>query len=568
MNTRRLTTALVCTLVMGPWGSGRATTYISPQDFDVVCLDLETGRAVWRSSGLGLELPKIEVRGELLRVNGTVWLSKATGERVEGDASDESQDTAIRPLAPVPVNLVGGDGTRFSFRPGYTRDLMLEGDPQSTLFQKLPSFPGDLSVAGPLVIFVWSTRQIGAGEVVAFDYPTRRVEWEFQAWRRHPDLPEGSHTSIAIDGDTVLVSADQVLYGLGIVDGSMRWIVAPPRQEIRYHDSAWTTFFAEKDKLLVRLYEDWVVLDRRSGRFLWSFDPGEHAGGEPTVEDGFVYLGARGADPVAMLSYSRFPRSEPIPSTLRVSRKVRLWPPGHRFSLEPAFRRDVPGGSKLLSVLNSPAPADSQGWRLRLIGFEGKEEGTVDLSKTLEEADVAYVSMTPWTRYAELREGDSVREGYTQPRPAPPRSPSRSIRSYLASRFAPTLLWMLLAIAGVGIPNRRLELELRARRAIQSQDDLEWLRRLIRAQMIWTLALIPAVMVALSVSILTYEDSGTAIHQVPIAIVFLVTFLDCYRIEKRLRALPVTDELLADRDALMTSWRRRLLPTTAFARRS
>jgi hypothetical protein len=422
MHLQRPGTAALCAL----WlciGLQRADadTYIIPPDYQIACLDLETGAKLWETSPAPLYLPRLSiVDGKLFAEdksggsrslmdpmippasNGKHYLLDLRDgrllQRVSAHGAIQPQQTPLAPLQ----NLTDSRGRKLEYDPGNTHDLQTVEQGRNGFRRKLESFIHDLNVVGDLALFNFASESgEGGGEVYAYDLQRRALAWEFDASRALPGLPDRIYTAIAADATQVYVSVDQTLFALDIATGKQSWMTALPRQTIRRYDSAWTTVGRYQDKLFVQVYEDLFLLDARSGRLIWSLDAGPFAKPWPLVHDGKVYVGTR-KGPVQQASASFFAGDEgKLVSALKITRT------GNGYQITPISRRDIPAGETVWWSLKPPPAPGKRGVRvvLRLAEEHGDDRRELDLTVPLARAPVTYVKFHGWLRTATLTRG-------------------------------------------------------------------------------------------------------------------------------------------------------------------
>jgi outer membrane protein assembly factor BamB len=398
-----------------------ADTYMIPPDYQVACLDLETGRKLWETTPGPLYLPRLSiVDGKLFaedrsggsqllmdpmippESNGQHYLlDPADGrllQRVSAQGKLEPRQTSLAAMQ----NLTDGRGRKFAYDPGNTHDLQTVAQGRKGFHLKLESFIHDLNLVGNLALFNFASENgHGGGEAYAYDLQRRALAWEFDASRVLPGLPDRTYTAIAADDTQVFVSVDQTLFALDIATGEQSWMTSLPRQTIRRYDSAWTTVGRHQDKIFVQVYEDLFLLDARSGRLLWSFDAGPFAQPWPLVHDGKVYVGTR-KGPVQQMSASYVSRGEDkTVSALKITRD------GNRYQITPMSRRDIPAGETVWWSLKPPPAPGKRATRivLRLADDDPEDRRTLDLTVPLTRAPVTYVKFHGWASTATLTRG-------------------------------------------------------------------------------------------------------------------------------------------------------------------
>lgn len=420
MHLPRTRTTALCAL----WlciGSQRADadTYFVPPDYQIACLDLETGRKLWETAPGPLDQPRLSMAGGKLlaedRYGGPqssmdpMIPPESLGQRYLLDPRDgrllrrvsvhDQIEPARPPLAPL-HNLTDSRGRVFEFDPGNTHDLQTATQDKNGFHLRLESWIHDLNVIGNLAIFNFASESgQGGGEVYAYDLQRRALAWEFDASRALPGLPDRIYTAIAADDTQVYVSVDQTLFALDIATGKQSWMTKLPRQAIRRYDSAWTTIGRDQDKLFVLVYEDLFVLDARSGRLIWSFDAGPFAKPWPLVHEGKVYVGTRKGAAQQMSASFGFSGEDEIVSALKITKT------GNRYQIIPISRREIPPGAAVWWSLKPPPAPGKRGKRVVLRLAEEDDRRDLDLTVPLARESVTYVKFHGWLGKAKLTRG-------------------------------------------------------------------------------------------------------------------------------------------------------------------
>jgi hypothetical protein len=422
MHLPRTGTAALCALwlCIGPQRAD-ADTYMIPPDYQIACLDLETGRKLWETAPGPLYLPRLSVVGGKVlaedpargsrslmdpmippeSLGGRYLLDPGDGRLLPHASAPEQLEPERRQLTPL-QHLIDSRGRVFEYDPGNTHDLQTAAQGRDGFRLKLESFIHDLNVVGDLAIFNFASESgQGGGEVYAYDLRRRALAWEFDASRALPDLPDRSYTAIAADDTQVYVAVDQILFALDIATGKQSWMTRLPRQRIRRYDSAWTKVGRHQDKLFVQVYEDLFLLDARSGRLQWSFDAGPFAQPWPLVHDGKAYVGTR-KGPVQQTSASFVSRGDDKPvSALKITRT------GDGYQITPMSRRDIPAGEAVWWSLKPPPAPGKRATRvvLRLAEDDADDRRELDLTVPLARAPVTYVKFHGWLDQATLKRG-------------------------------------------------------------------------------------------------------------------------------------------------------------------
>jgi outer membrane protein assembly factor BamB len=411
MHVPRTGTAALCALwlCIGPQRAG-ADTYMIPPDYQIACLDLETGRKLWETAPGPLYVPRLSMAGGKLvaqdRDQGSQSIMdpmippESLGERYLLDPGDgrlvrrvsvrDPLEPERAPLAPL-QSRTDSRGRVFEFNPGGTHDLQTVEQGRGRFHLKLEGWIHDLNVIGNLALFNFASESgQGGGEAYAYDLERRALAWEFDASRALPGLPDRIYTAIAADDKQVYISVDQTILALDIATGKQLWMTKLPRQTIRRYDSAWTTVGRHEDKISVVVYEDLFLLDARSGRLIWSFDAGPFAKPWPLVHDGKVYVGTRKGAVQQMSASFGFSGEDKIVSALKITRT------GNRYQITPISRREIPPGEAVWWSLRPPPASGKRAPRivLRLAEEDGDDQRTIDLTVPLARAPVTYVKFT------------------------------------------------------------------------------------------------------------------------------------------------------------------------------
>ena len=243
--------AICCALVSG---RANADTYVVPWDFDVVCLDLEKGTEVWRTTPRKLGTPKLyisggalvaesegsdSIRGRYVPLHVRYSIDLGSGRAREATTKELASKVKVDvgKLARL-GNLIDSSGRRFAFDSGNTRHLEVKSVDGPTVVKKLDTFPGYVNLVDDTAIFTFSGSRASGGEVYAFSLADDRLEWEFDASHHLRGLSERAYTFAVADSAGVYVSVDQVLFGLDRKTGRVRWKTPLPRQTIRRYDDA------------------------------------------------------------------------------------------------------------------------------------------------------------------------------------------------------------------------------------------------------------------------------------------------------------------------------------------
>src|SRR5262245_27309073 len=161
-------------------GSARADTYRAPDDFGIACLELATGKELWRTPG--------KVRSPVLRVNaGLVVASEDPALAPHGPSAALVVDAAtgrvvtkpvapggVGALPPLPRNLAHA-GHTVAYGSGGTSGLFYED--YSTEFVWFDWDASDVRVVGNLAVLAFDFES--GGEVFAYDLVGKKLAWDF-----------------------------------------------------------------------------------------------------------------------------------------------------------------------------------------------------------------------------------------------------------------------------------------------------------------------------------------------------------------------------------------------------
>ncbi len=375
------------------------TTYLRPSDYSVACLDMTSGKLLWRTKPNEFEPKRISVKQKVVIASsekGDYYLDAETGQILNNPPALDAEETG--PLPPLEQNLKSSDGLVFEYSRGNTQGLIgrMNGTVQYTKY--LEDYPYDLHIVNNLAIFTFAGggSSTGGGEVYAFDLKRNTLVWEFGASKLLEGLAESETTNITVDGEKVLVSVDQVIFALSVDSGEVLWMARLPRQSIRQHDSAWTQIGRVGKTLFVQCYEDLFALRAEDGKLLWSFDAGPFGESWPTIKDGRIYLATR-SGPVEMSSFSFVGGfREKLISAVKVTKDGKS-PAG--YSLEFISRRDIPKGEDVWWTLKPPPKVNTDVATSRLVlrlvaeykWSAADVDLTVDLTQPLSASGKAYV---------------------------------------------------------------------------------------------------------------------------------------------------------------------------------
>ena len=378
----RCTLALAVALLASPAG---ADTYSIPNDFGVAALDLGTGKVLWRAPGK-LHPPKLRVEGNAViasedptylglgTIPSTLVLDVASGARTKVKPGAK----AIAPLEVLPRNLKHA-GRTVAYGSGGTGYLAYDSDANHGIdeFVQFDWDASDLYVVGNRAILAFNFES--GGEVYAYDLDKRDLAWEFRTYEHVKTIPEHVHTSIAVDKDRVLVSADEHIFAVDAATGALIWHTALPRQPIRRYDAAWTQFARHGDTLILRVYEDLFALSAADGKLRWQFDAGMLARPWPVIAGDKVLVGWRGQ--TANQSSASFTSArKPRPTSVRIRYTAAGW------SMTAQSTRAAPAGTTRWSRLHQP-PKGGKGPKIELT-LEGGWNPKFDLTSVMKKGDV------------------------------------------------------------------------------------------------------------------------------------------------------------------------------------
>ncbi len=301
--------------LIGLLGRGAyADSYVIPPDYHVTCLDAATGKVLWDTKPPKMGPPKLSIRGDEVIAESQIYsgndekpkrviyrFNRNTGDLSKrSGAIGETAREEILPLQKLPRNLAAPDGTKFEYSPGNTRHLTTIKDGQEIILKRLDDYAYDLNIFGDLAIFTYSggyVRDTYFGEVYAWSLKSKKLAWKFEPKRRIESLGRSVYTGIAVDGERVLVSTDQVLFALHPKSGKVLWETNLPRQKIRRYDSPWIRVGRVGEVLYMTCYEDLFALRAKDGKLIWSFDCGPFGAPWPTIAGGKAYVATRDLPP-------------------------------------------------------------------------------------------------------------------------------------------------------------------------------------------------------------------------------------------------------------------------------
>jgi outer membrane protein assembly factor BamB len=396
------------------------TTYALPSDYGVACVELATGKVLWRRPGtFTLPLLKVEA-GRLVvqdppprrRTNLMDPLFHQPGKGAAGQkaildlatgepAAPISGAVAVEPLGPVPASLRMVSGKMLAFDRGNTRHIETA---DGTVLKRLEWYPDNIVVAGDLVILTMGDDDAGSADVYAWDLSTGAFAWEIDLHRHVRNLPAGAHIDLALDGGRLLVSVDERLLAFALKRRPrLLWRTRLPRQPIRVYDSAWTQFGRHGAILFARVYEDLFALRASDGKLLWQFDAGMLGDPWPVVHDGWVCMSYR-AGTVKPMSWS-------IPGDRgREVRALRINRSGvDRWSITPLAWQRIPARGRVWSHLDQPPASNGSATAIVLTLYDSDGETiTIDLTTALTSRRTAFVKFHGLYERAEVRAGDRL----------------------------------------------------------------------------------------------------------------------------------------------------------------
>lgn len=385
-----------------------ATTYQTPSDFGVTCLDLATGTVLWQTPGALLP-PEIRVVGDVVvaaenplvleagKTPRTLAVS-ATNGKVLGVGAPAG---GAPPLDKLSGRLADDHHRTLGFKYGGT-DSLATADGKTT-FLALDWYVENLAVWGHLAVFAFASPVRAGGELYAWDLDARKIAWTFHAADSVKDLPATAPTYFAIDGDRVLVSSDEHLFAIDAATGAMVWRADLRRQKIRTYDAPWTTFGRQGSLVIVRVYERLFALHAADGTLAWSFDSGQLSSPWPTIVGDRVYVASRTGG-IQMMSTSAAPRVKHPPSALVVTRDQ-----AGGFTLAARDRRDLPTGSTLWGTMNRPRRPPTRANPIRtVLEIDGHREIAIDLTGVLSSPGSAWVQFDSLGGVATVKVGDKA----------------------------------------------------------------------------------------------------------------------------------------------------------------
>lgn len=338
--------ALLIGLVVQP---AVATTYQTPSDFGVTCLDLATGAVVWHTPGTLLP-PEIRVVDDVVVASENPQIAGKAIKTMVMSAGDgkvlkrRAPAGGTKALAALPQQLVDDHRRTLGYQYGGTDALATA----ETTFLALDWYVDDLAVWGHLALFSFAQPVRSGGELYAWDLDAGKLAWVFHAADHVKDLPSTAPTYFRVDGDRVLVSSDEHLFAIDAATGAMVWKTDLPRQTIRVYDSPWTTFARHGDLVIARVYEQLFAVRATDGALAWSFASGQLSTPWPTIAGNRVFIASRTGG-IQMTSTSITRHITHPPSAVVVTRDR-----AGTVKLEVRDRRDLPAGTTLWGTLNRP----------------------------------------------------------------------------------------------------------------------------------------------------------------------------------------------------------------------
>ena len=370
-------------------------------DYEVACLDVESGRELWRSKPGPLGSPELEVvspgvleiRGESDDKRTTAYYLKVKSGKLLSTKPRRARRGTVG-LAAI-GNLRDSRGRRFIFESGNTRHLEVASSRGVEVVKELESFPENLSIAGSVAIFNFGQ----GGEVYAYDFIRDRLLWEFDVQEHFAYLADDLESQISVVQDAVYVSIGDVVVALSLRTGRQKWHTHLPS------GATWHYAGLVGRKLLVAGYGKLYALDRRSGKLLWSFRTGLYTPRWPLIVDGRAFVAVRPEMPRRKNIIMPVSAREFTPSALKIERI------GNRFTVEPIARASIPSGQQIWWSLRPPPVAGHTRKKIELdlaevLDEEKEEQILLDLTSLLQGSNaVAYVKFSWMYNTAELRVG-------------------------------------------------------------------------------------------------------------------------------------------------------------------
>lgn len=363
-----------------------ADTYALPEDFGVAALELATGKEIWRVPGK-LKPAEVRASGNVVIASedksylrpgarpATLVLDAATGAKAKAPPPGTK---SIPPLAELPRNLKHA-GRTLAYGTGGTSYLAYESDATHGIdeFVQFDWSASDIHVVGDIAVVTFNFES--GGEVYGYNLARKQLAWDFRTYEVVPTIPDRVHTSIAVDRDRVLVSADEHIFAVDAATGALIWHTALPRQPIRRYDAAWTTFARHNDMLILRVYEDLFALTAADGKLVWQFDAGVLSRPWPVIAGDRVFVAARGQTANAQsatITGGRLLR----PTSVRIRKTQAGW------TMTAQSARTAPTGTTRWSTLRKP-PGGGQGPKVELT-LAGGYKPTFDLTAVAAKGEV------------------------------------------------------------------------------------------------------------------------------------------------------------------------------------
>lgn len=358
-----------------------ATTYQTPSDFGVTCLDLKTGNVVWQTPGTLLP-PEVRVVGDLVVATENPMFAGTKPRTIVMSAADgkvlhrHPPSGGTKTLPALPEQLRDDHQRTLGFKIGGT-DALATADGKTT-FLALDWYVEDLAVWGHLAVFSFAHPARVGGELYAWDLDAARLAWVFRAADHVKTLAPTAATYFGIDGDRILVSSDEHVFAVEAATGALVWKTDLPRQTIRVYDSPWTRFGRHDDLVIARVYEQLFALHAEDGTLAWSFDSGRLSTPWPTIVGDHVYVASRTGG-LKMMSTSSAPRVTHPPSAVVVTRDN-----AGTFTITARDRRELPPGTAIWGTMNPPPPPPALSNPIRtIVELDGYRPIAVDLTTVL-----------------------------------------------------------------------------------------------------------------------------------------------------------------------------------------
>lgn len=411
-------------------GSDARAIYQVQSDSGIACVDLATGRDLWRRPDT-YRRPRLWVEGGRLvveeedpprgritvvpRRDGT--LPDVTPRREAFDLQTgaplplRAGALEVAQLTPLESALRSASGITLAWDDDHLNQIATtDGD----LLLDLEWSPSELVVAGEVVVLrfdgAWSATLYG------WDLSRRALAWELDLGRHVPDLPREPYVSLEVDDGRLLVVVDQWLLAFSVHgEPRLAWKTELPRQQIRTADAPWTTLARHGPILFAQVYERLFALRASDGELLWSHDGGAHVTPWPLVHDDRACMQFR--------AVTREPIRAPRTPSAEAFRALEIRQSASGWSMTPVSK--IPRRAQVWSFLDPPPPPRRAATSVVLSlhhdeRADASSVSMIELTGALARDRAIYVEFHGPFEQAELHHGDALvaHAGWQQPPPA------------------------------------------------------------------------------------------------------------------------------------------------------